>query len=144
MIHRAIDATPEALFAAFLDGLREIHARDGMRGVRGVASAAGGVHAALADAGARVAGAGPGLPAGASAPDGIEAIEAALQRAFGRGGLEEAIGELSRIGAAFDGAPARRAPRQRRPRAWPEAEDVRRARCFARDAFERATGRHGR
>jgi hypothetical protein len=127
---RAIDATPEALFATLLDGLREIHARDGMSGVTGAALAvAAGIHSTPERDSALAALDRPRTPLEPPAAGAFGAIEAALEDAFGRGGPEEAIGELSRIGAELErAARARMAGRHRPGRRAQRAVRVRRRR----------------
>lgn len=116
-----IDTAPEALFATFLDGVREIYARDGMRGVMAVAlAAADGAPPKRAAFGAAPWSMRDG-PAIADLGDDemFEALVAALESAFLHGGLEAAIGELSLVGtviARVVHAPSRaRAKRQTRP-----------------------------
>jgi hypothetical protein len=92
--------TPEALFATFLDALRDLHARGGMRDVLRLAAAASGSIGSVAPPPD-----GPSASGGASTLDTangdeiFEALIGALERAFCRGGLEEAMNELSMMGA---------------------------------------------
>ena len=120
---------PEALFGTFLDGLRDVYARGGMRDVLQLAQAA----SATA----------PPAPATAAPLAGIqgdelfEALVAALEDAFCRGGLDAAIKALAHMGGGVDrvssGAPT----------SEPETIAERRARRFAQAAYERAVTRRG-
>jgi hypothetical protein len=113
------DATPEALFATFLDALRDLHARGGMRDVLRLAVAASGSFGRVAPPRD-----GPSAPSTeASTLDDVNADElfetliAALERAFCRGGLEEVMAELSMMGAVVRrAAGARGAAARRRAR----------------------------
>ncbi len=106
---RAYHATPEALFAAFVEALRDLHARGGMHDVLRLAAAASTRFGATAPPPDRAAAA-PAFET-PSGDDLLEAVIGALERAFRRGGLEAVVDELSQMGAVVrrvvrDAAPA--------------------------------------
>jgi hypothetical protein len=125
---------PEALFGTFLEGLRDVYARGGMRDVLQLAVAAAATAppvpvpaAGTPDSAARAA------PLAGIQDDALfEALVAALEDAFCRGGLEAAMHELAVVGGVVERA-ARADPVPE-----PEAPGERRAMRFAQAAYEKA------
>jgi len=109
-------ATPEALFATFVDALHDLHARGGMREVLRLAAAASASFGPVAPPpdGRSARSSAASTLYGVNGDELFEALIGALERAFCRGGLDEVMHELSMMGTVVRRVV--RAHETRRPR----------------------------